>query len=203
MMMKQSLRDIKREATASALAEAAFALARERGLGGFVVEDVVQRAGYSRRTFANHYACKEEAVAMAALTFGDIDEAEVLNIPPSTAPLDALYRWMRMQFTAGLLWKMRELMSLAKEHPTLEPYILSVLHRLQTGAQEALSELFKDRYPEGYYHILIGAVFGAVVPILDGSLPVSLPGHAAAEASEATPFEQYLDTVFGYLRHGF
>lgn len=201
--MKQSLRDIKREATAHALAQAAFELARERGMDGFVVEDVVQRAGYSRRTFANHYACKEEAVAMAALAFGEVDEAEVLNMPPDTVPLEALHRWLRMQFTAELLWKMRELVSLSRAHPSLEPYILSVTHGLQTEARAALSGLFKDRYPEGYFHILIGAVFGAILPILDGSLPVSLPGRAVEAASETTPFEQYLDTVFGYLRHGF
>lgn len=74
MMNKLSLRDIKREATANALADAAFALALEKGMDGFVVEDVVQRAGYSRRTFANHYSCKEEAIATAALIFKGADE---------------------------------------------------------------------------------------------------------------------------------
>src|SRR5690606_20653021 len=73
-MDKPSLRAIKREATAQAIAEAAFALARERGLDGFVVDDIVQLAGFSRRTFANYYACKEEAVAMAVMTHHDVDE---------------------------------------------------------------------------------------------------------------------------------
>jgi AcrR family transcriptional regulator len=203
MMNKQSLRDIKKEETAQALAEVAFELALERGLDGFVIEDVVQRARYSRRTFANHFSCKEEAVAMAALTFKGVNEAEVLHLPDNTNPLEALQQWMRMQFTADLLWKMRELVSLSKRHPTLEPYILSVFHRLQTTAQETLSDLYQGHYPEGYTHLLAGAVFGAILPIVDGSLNVLLPGDSTAKNPEATTFDQYLNTTFGYLRNGF
>jgi AcrR family transcriptional regulator len=202
-MNKHSLRDIKREETAIALAEAAFELALERGLDGFVIDDVVQRARYSRRTFANHFLCKEEAVAMAALTFKGVDEAEVLHSPESTNPLEALQQWMRMQFTADLIWKVRELVSLSKRHPTLEPYILSVFHKLQTSAQETLSGLYQSRYPEGYTHILAGAFFGAMLPIVDGSLNVLLPGDSIAENPGATTFDQYLDTTFGYLQNGF
>jgi AcrR family transcriptional regulator len=204
-MNKQSLRDIKREATAQALADAAFELALERGLDGFVVEDVVQHAGYSRRTFANHFSCKEEAVAMSAATFKGIDEAEELlaDLPESTTPLDVLFQLMKTQLTAELLWKMRELVSLSKRHPTLEPYILSLFRRLQTAAQETLSDLYQGRYPEGYSHLLVGAVYGAILPVLDGSLNVSLPGESTAKMPGATSFDQYLDTTFGYLRNGF
>lgn len=204
-MNKPSLRDIKREATANALADAAFELALERGLDGFVVEDVVQRAGYSRRTFANHFSCKEEAVAMAAFSFNHADEAEtaMADLPEGATALDALYQWMRMQLTTDLIRKMRELVSLSKRHPTLEPYILSMFHRLQKTAQETLDELFGGRYPEGYTHLLVGSVYGAILPIVDGSLHVLLPGDPADGNPGATTFERYLETTFGYLRNGF
>ncbi|MDB4868797.1 MAG: TetR family transcriptional regulator [Cohnella sp.] len=204
-MNKQSLRNIKREATAQAIADAAFDLALERGLDGFVVEDVVQRAGYSRRTFANHFSCKEEAVATAAVTFNGIDEAENLlaAMPEGTALLDVLHQLMRTQLTADLLWKMRELVSLSKRHTTLEPYILSVFRRLQTAAQETLSDLSQGLYPEGYTHLLVGVVYGAILPVIDGSLNVLLPGESTVETPGATTFDQYLDTTFGYLRNGF
>lgn len=204
-MMKQSLRDTKREATAHALADAAFELALERGLDGFVVDDIVHRAGYSRRTFANHFSCKEEAVATAAVSFKGIHEAEELitGMTEISSPLDFLYRLMKMQLTAETLRKLRELVSLAKRHPTLEPYILSVLRSLQMAALEVLSDFSHGRYPEGYTHLLVGAVYGAVLPLLDGSLNVLLPGQSTDQAPEAMTFEQYLDTMFGYLRSGF
>ena len=65
-MTTDSLREKKRRATAHALAQAAFDLALERGVDGFTIDEVATRAGYSRRTFANHYAGKEEAIAAVA-----------------------------------------------------------------------------------------------------------------------------------------
>ena len=62
-MSENTLRDKKKQATRQALAEAAFNLALESGVDGFVVEDIVTKAGYSRRTFANYFTCKEEAIA--------------------------------------------------------------------------------------------------------------------------------------------
>lgn len=202
---KQSLRDMKKEATAHALADAAFELALERGFDGFVVDDIVQRAGYSRRTFANHFSCKEEAVAQISIK--SAREAEDLiagtGMPESSSPLDILYHMMKLQISAQVLWKMRELVSLSKRNPTLEPYILSLFRRLQISAQETLSGLSHGRYPDGYTHLLVGAVYGAVLPLLDGSFNVLLPGQSAAESPGAMTFDQYLDTMFGYLRKGF
>lgn len=202
-MNKPSLRDIKREETAHALAEAAFELALERGLDGFVIDDIVQRAHYSRRTFANHFTCKEEAVAMAALGFHRSEVQDDFLIPDSMLPLDALHQWMSMQLTTEILWRLRELVSLSNRHPTLEPYILSILHRLQSAAHEELHSLYHGRYSEEYTHLLVGAVFGAVLPIINGSLRVQLPGDTSSGNSGATAFDPYLDTVFGYLRNGF
>jgi len=204
-MNKQSLRDMKKEATAHALAHAAFELALERGLDGFVVDDIVQRAGYSRRTFANYYSCKEEAVAAAAVSYKNVHEAEdlIAGMPENLPPVDILYQLMKMQLAAETLWKLRELVSLSKRHPTLEPYILKVHHSLQIGAQETLSNLSHGRYPDGYTHLLAGAVYGAVLPLLDGNFNVLPPGQSATESSGAMTFDQYVDTMFGYLRKGF
>ncbi|QMV44953.1 TetR/AcrR family transcriptional regulator [Cohnella cholangitidis] len=204
-MNNQSLRHMKREATATALADAAYALALEKGMDGFVVEDIVQHAGYSRRTFANHYSCKEEAVASAAIVFHGAEEVEnwIGSLNENMPPLDILYHLMKLQLTAEHLGKLQQLMSLSKEYPTLKPYILSALRRLQITAQETLSELSHGRYPPGYTHLLVGAVYGAMLPLLDGSLDVPLPVQSSAEDSKTDTFDHYLDTMFGYLRNGF
>ncbi|MFM9331960.1 TetR/AcrR family transcriptional regulator [Paenibacillus mesotrionivorans] len=206
-MNKPSLRDLKKEATAHALADAAFELAVERGLDGFVVDDVVQRAGYSRRTFANYFSCKEEAVATAVIPYSSNQqhEAERLleNLPENTSLLDALYQLMKLQFLEGLLLKMREVVSLSNTHPTLEPYILSVFRGLQNSAMETLNGLSHGRYPNGYTHLLVGAVYGAMLPVIDGTLNVLLPGDTVTDEQDATTFEEYLETTFRYLRNGF
>lgn len=205
MNSKPTLRDKKKEATADALAEAAFELALVRGMDGFIVDDVVQKAGVSRRTFANYFSCKEEAVA--AYFTDNVsrgNEASLLaQFPPEAAPLDVLYNILKLQFTKEFLHKLRQFVSLANQYPSLEPYILSVFHRLQIAAQEMLELYAHDRYSDGYTHLLAGAVYGAFVPILDGRLNVMLPGETELEGSDAMPFEQYLNTMFGYLRGGF
>lgn len=199
-MSKQSLRDIIRKKTEQALAGAAFELAFERGLDGFVINDVAQRAKYSARTFANYFSCKEEAVAMAVLAFNGT--WEVRKLPDSTNPMDTLQGWIMIHLTPDLLWKIRELLSLSKQYSALEPYILSVIHRLQSSAVESLDSLYYGIYSKGYSHLLVGAVFGAIHPILNGDIKVLLPGDPDEDTSGATTFRQYLEKTFGYLRKG-
>ncbi|WP_339249807.1 TetR/AcrR family transcriptional regulator [Paenibacillus sp. FSL P2-0136] len=206
MNSKLNLRDKKKEATAYALAVAAFELALEHGMDGFIVDDVVQKAGYSRRTFANYFSCKEEAVAAYFIGIIAVQEKEnnpLAALPSDATPLDALYNLLKLQFTSEFLHKLRQFVSLANQYPSLEPYILNVFRHLQITAQETLEQFTRGRYADGYTHLLVGAVYGAFVPILDGRLNVMLPGEQQSGDSGAMPFQQYLNSMFAYLRNGF
>ncbi|KHL91194.1 TetR family transcriptional regulator [Paenibacillus sp. IHB B 3415] len=205
MNPKLTLRDKKKEATAYALAVAAFELALEQGMDGFIVDDIVQKAGYSRRTFANYFSCKEEAVAAYFISSAANEDKNMLLavLPQDATPLEALYNLLKLQFTSEFLHKLRQFVSLANQYPSLEPYILSVFRRLQIAAQEVLEQFSHGRYDDGYTHLLAGAVYGAFVPILDGRLNVMLPGETQDEPSSAMPFDQYLNSMFAYLRNGF
>jgi AcrR family transcriptional regulator len=202
---KPTLRDKKKEATAYALSQSAFELALELGMDGFIVDDVVQKAGYSRRTFANYFSCKEEAVAEYFMGNISKEDKNILltGLPPDATPLDALYNLLKLQFTSEFLYQLRQFVSLANQYPSLEPYILSVFRRLQIAAQQTLEQFSHGRYADGYTHLLAGAVYGAFVPILDGRLNVMLPGEAQDEHSGAMSFDQYLNSMFAYLRNGF
>jgi AcrR family transcriptional regulator len=202
---KLSLRDKKKEATGFALSEAAFELALERGMEGFIVDDVVQKAGFSRRTFANYFSCKEEAVAEYFIGNASKEDDKMLlkDLPPDATPLDALNSLLKLQFTSEFLRKLRQFVSLSNQYPSLEPYILSVFRRLQIAAQELLEQFSHGRYSDGYTHLLAGAVYGAFVPIMDGRLNVLLPGEMQEDGSDAVSFDQYLNSMFAYLRNGF
>ncbi|AIQ59990.1 TetR/AcrR family transcriptional regulator [Paenibacillus borealis] len=205
MNPKLTLRDQKKEATAYALAVAAFELVLEQGMDGFIVDDIVRKAGYSRRTFANYFSCKEEAVAqyfMGCVTNQD-EKTIFADFTDDSTPLDVLYGLLKMQFTSEFLHKLRQFVSLAKQYPSLEPYILSVFRRLQIAAQEVLEQFSNGRYADGYTHLLAGAVYGAFVPIMDGRLNVLLPGETQDDRPGAISFDQYLNSMFAYLRNGF
>ncbi|MFC5701867.1 TetR/AcrR family transcriptional regulator [Cohnella faecalis] len=204
-MNKSSLRESKKEATAHALAEAAFQLALERGMDGFVVEDVVQRSGYSRRTFANYFSCKEEAVATATVPYHDVGEFyELLNrMSDSTSPIDALYQFVKMQLAEETIRRLRQLFTLSESYPNLKPYTLTAVQRLQRETQELMAELFRETHPRDYNYLLVGSVFSMIVPMFDGTFRVLLLGESADDASGTQSFDNYFETIFGYLRNGF
>jgi hypothetical protein len=94
---------------------------------------------------------------------------------------------------------------LSRTYPVLEPHYLAAMHRLQTQAQETLLDLSNGQYDEIYTYLLISAIYGTVLPLIEGRLNVLLPGKQipADSSSEAVPFEQFMETVFDHLRKGF
>ncbi len=203
-MRVMGLREVKREATAHALARAAFDLARERGLDGFTIDDVVDRAGYSRRTFANHYAGKDEAVvAVAAEQVRHALDA----VPDDDLPLvDWLQAVARQQLTGGLLVVLRELRVLAQAHPSLQPHLLEVQREIRETARAAVIARVDGRAGRIYAHLLVGAAYGALTCVLDGHLSVRLDEQVdppGGDGEVPLTVDEFLATTFTYLRSGF
>ena len=203
VMPERGLREIKKEATAQALSESAFELAAERGMDGFGIADVVQRAGYARRTFANHFSCKEEAVASVLFARADTVVAFIADLPDGTSLLDALHEVMRSQLSAEMFQKMRKLVSLCQQHPALEPHVLAAVRHMRQATPDAWSEFTKGRYSDQYILVLLAAVHGAISLLFDGSLDVLPPGQSGTDEAGALTFDDFLDTTFNYLRTGF
>ena len=205
-MTQTGLREAKREATAHALAQAAYELARERGLDGFTIDDVAARAGYSRRTFANHFSGKEEAVVAVAAeqVRHALDEAPDADDLPL---LDWLQGVARRQLGGGLLVVLRDLRGMAASHPSLRPHLLEVQTQIRESARRAVIARLDEGTSRAYAHLLVGAAYGALTCVLDGHLPVRLDGvsdQAPSDDLEATPtLDHFLTTTFGYLRTGF
>lgn len=59
------LRERKKQATKTALREAALRLALRHGVAGVTVEQIAEQADVSARTFFNYFASKEEAIVAA------------------------------------------------------------------------------------------------------------------------------------------
>ncbi len=213
-MTETSLREVKRRATASALAQAAFDLARERGVDGFTIDEVAARAGYSRRTFANHYAGKEEAIVAVASerVRHALDAAPDEDLPI----IDWLQSVARQQLSDGLLMVLRDLRVLAERHPPLRPHLLEVQRGIRETARDAVLARFDGPGSRVYAHLLVGAAYGALTCVLDGHIPVRLPAastqdraHDSAvdgtgeEDTSAMTLEDFVDLTFTHLRDGF
>ncbi|WP_162529948.1 TetR/AcrR family transcriptional regulator [Nocardioides caldifontis] len=201
-MSRAGLRERKREATAHALAEAAFELARARGLDGFVIDDVAEQAGYSRRTFANHYPCKEAAVASVAYASIEAAADALEDVPDAVPLLEAIQVVLRLQLTAAGLSRMREVMNMARDHPSLEPHVYYVQHRMRLEAEQRMLAVADGRYPTPYVTLLCGSVYGMVSAALEGLVDVHLPGDPSPRPG-AMEFDDFLNELFKHLRAGF
>lgn len=201
-MAEMGLRETKRRATAHALAQAAFDLAVEHGLDNFTIDDVAARAGYSRRTFANHFSCKEEAVTGLAVE----RLAEGLETVPPIAEATPLVDWLealaRHQLSGGILPLLQQLRGLAREHPGLEPYLAELHVQIRRMALETVARRTGSDASRLSSHILVGAAYGALMSVLDGQVPIRLPGDTNAPDEALTP-DAFLTDVFARLRRGF
>lgn len=211
---EMSLRETKRRDTARALAQAAFDLARERGVDDFTIDEVAARAGYSRRTFANHYAGKEEAiVAVAAQRVRHAFD----TVPGEDLPLvDWLQGVARQQLSDGLLMVLRDLRVLAEHHPALRPHLLEVQAGIRESARDAVLARVEGPGSRIYAHLLVGAAYGALTCVLDGHIPVRLPAtpeqnptarngiddSGDQDGGEMT-LESFVELTFTHLREGF
>ena len=214
VVTEMSLRETKRRATARALAQAAFDLALERGVDGFTIDEVAARAGYSRRTFANHYAGKEEAIVGVAAE----RVRHALDTPPDDelSLVDWLQAVARQQLSGGLLMVLRDLHTLSEGHRALRPHLLEVQRSIRETARDAVLARLDGRGSRIYAHLLVGAAYGALTCVLDGHIPVRLP---ATPAQDPTPhgdidvtgdedrgemtLEDFVDLTFTHLREGF
>lgn len=202
-MTETGLREAKRRATAHALAQGAFDLAVERGLDGFTIDDVAARAGYSRRTFANHFSCKEEAVTGLAIERLKDGLESMPTLPEDTPLLDWLRALAQHQLSGGMLPLLRRLHALAEEHRALEPYLADVQLQIRRTAQDAVAARAGIGMSRLSARILVGAAYGALMSVLDGSVPLRFPGDPEPPSHDGVTTDEFLTTVFGHLRAGF
>lgn len=196
-MMEMGLRERKRLAVAHELAQAAFDLLVERGLDGFTIDEVTTRAGYARRTFANHYSCKEEAVTALALERLREGVATMPPSPPGTSVLDSMRDLARHQMSSGLFDLLMQLASLAKRYPALEPYLSNVFLQIRREATTMIQSRVGRAVPGRVVSVLVAAAYGALTLILDDAADP----HDADIGSQATA-PQFIETIFTHLKSG-
>ena len=135
--MGQGLRERKRAALERELAIAALTLVESRGFSSVTVDDIVAMSGVSRRTFSNHFACKEDAVAAVVLHRA----GDALESWRPASPHDGLVPVVRSliahQRRSGTFATMAAVSRLARDHHQLVPYLREAQWSLWTMAPRA------------------------------------------------------------------
>lgn len=209
------LREAKKRATARDLALAAYALVRERGYDAVTIDDIAAEAGYSRRTFANHYSGKPEAVVDGFLAHAVIHPDTGTMPVPATFDevIDASEVYVQRIINGPVLDDVRALAIIADEHRILE----STAHaRMQAYRAALAQDALGERFGSVRVHLFVGAVIGLLsgamhVVVADGVEGVGCrqPGDSGPLTPPAvTPeLRAQLSTLVGeafmHLRHGF
>jgi AcrR family transcriptional regulator len=153
-----SRREQNKLATRRAIADAALAVLRGRGVGSFTVEDIAEEAGVSRRTFFNYFPSLE--AALASVTEGFLDHAlEQFRLRPSGEPILESARAALMALADTMtVSPMAELFSLTQNNRTLARSELEAWDHCTTQIIDAARDRLGPEANELYLRALAGSI---------------------------------------------
>jgi len=191
-----------------AIIDAAAALAEERGLDGFTVNDLAERAGVSRRTIFNHFASADDAVyARFSELLGVIVDRFVqladATPPPATPSTGAVFEQLadvieRTELVEPLS-RIARLVGGNENHPTTVLWGHEVLRTVTTR----LTTEVAGRNPEADPFTVT-----LLASSLINALAVAFEQWAQETGAVDTPdsraaWHRLMRTALDHLRHGF
>ena len=179
------LRELKKQMTRDAIADAALRLALEKGLDHVTIEEIAHVAFVSPRTFSNYFSCKEEAVVAAQFPDAAAVIASFAAGPVDEAPLPALARILS-DFVRSLPPEQVDLnlkkIRLGRQHPSLAPHLAGQYSSFEHELRESIaartgSSSSDDMYPSLVAAAAVSAVRSAIRSWADsGAEAGDLPG---------------------------
>ncbi|MEU5696685.1 TetR family transcriptional regulator [Actinosynnema sp. NPDC020468] len=193
MTRELGLRERKKLATRSALAESALRLCVERGFESVTVEHIATAAGVSLRTFFNYFSSKEEAVVA-----GDVERAAVFvtafaGRPPHEPVMEALRRALETIVPCAPDRDVVARLRVLRRTPSLLPHQMAAYHLQERGLARAVAERIgadpdADLYPALFAAAVMAAARVVVTRWLD---------------SPRTPLPDLVDALVEQLGAGF
>jgi AcrR family transcriptional regulator len=166
----------------------------ERGVDGFTIDEVVQLANVSPRTFFNYFDSKESAVI-------GVDQEAIRDAgqrlrdrPRGESPVIALRNVFLAADDLVMVaqnWATR--VELVRRYPVLMPRHLAAIHELQTELVAAMAErLGKDPTADPYPTIVVAASIAAARSVMSWWHDNGQPGD----------MREHLEDVFRILSRG-
>lgn len=189
------LRERKKALTRAAIADAAFALARDRGVDDVTIEVIADRAMVSPRTFSNYFPSKEAAVLHAGHIDPDAVVAGLADRPGDEPPLVALQATSRATLNAltpDQVDALRATEQLVEQNPVLVPFRMAQFETLETAVRRAVATRLGIEDPDAAYPALVA---GAGVSAIRTALRRWTGDEHAGVESLAALVEEYFDEL--------
>jgi AcrR family transcriptional regulator len=192
--MTTGLRERKKADTRRAIADAALALALERGPAAVTVDEIAAAADVSPRTVFNYFPTKEEAI----LGFDPDRRSELLDRvesrPADESPLEVLCEALRdISADGAVAWRTRA--RLARDHPQLHAAYVASFAKLENELTDAIAhregtDPSRDPFPRLVVATTLTAMRVAVDHAIDHRRPDAIPAavdHAFASLAAGLP----------------
>lgn len=154
------LRELKKQMTHQAIAQAAFELTLEKGLDHLTVEEISRAAIVSPRTFSNYFSSKEEAVVAAGTddphAYVPAFKQAMQDAPPLRALCQVLSEYYAER-TEDQLMHMRQLAALVDENPSLLASQAAHFVRIEEELRLAVAERSGTHVDSDMYPWLVAA----------------------------------------------
>jgi AcrR family transcriptional regulator len=188
------LRDLKKQITRTAIANAALELTVERGLEHVTLDEIARQAFVSPRTVSNYFSGKEEAIAAAGRDLEDSILDDLAGRPATEPPLESLHR-VTVDFVRSLtpeeLDAQRQKRLLGERYPGINAYVMARYESVEEMLGPALASRTGTDSDRDLYPWLLAAAAVAAV-----RLAVSQWVRSGADVEELVSM---LDIAFAHL----
>lgn len=150
----------KQEFVRDAIWTAAIDLFQKKGFDETTVEDIVEAAGTSRRTFFRYFESKRDLIAQPVATYGASITKAIESCPVSRSS-PALFRHVVLEVARATVSdaRMRQVMGVAAKYPAAREAQLSRVAEVQ----DRLAAAFRPRVHDDFgAHVLAGLTLSAL-----------------------------------------
>jgi AcrR family transcriptional regulator len=157
---KPSLQARKRELVREAIWAAAIDLFAEKGFEETTIDDIVDAAGSSRRTFFRHFGSKRDLMAYPVVSYGASLTKAIESCPAKSSPAE-LFRYVVLEVAQRTVSdsRTRNVMEIAARYPAAREAQLSRVAEVQDRVAEAFARRCKDEITA---HVLAGLTLSAL-----------------------------------------
>jgi AcrR family transcriptional regulator len=137
---KGKLQARKQEFVRDALWSAAIDLFSQKGFNETTVEDIVEAAGTSRRTFFRYFESKRDLIAQPVATYG-ASIAQAIESCPASCSVQGLFRHVVLEVARTTVAdaRMRRVMAVAAKYPEAREAQLSRIAEVQDRLADAFA----------------------------------------------------------------
>ena len=157
---KVTLQARKQEFVRDAIWAAAIDLFAEKGFEETTVDDIVDAAGTSRRTFFRHFESKRDLMAQPILSYGASLTKAIESCAGTPSPAK-LFRHVVVEVAQRTVSdsRMRKVMTIAAKNPAAREAQLSRIAEMQDRVADAFARRCKDELTA---HVLAGLTLSAL-----------------------------------------